>query len=55
MAEKTKYIYVRYDPLLEVVVCAHEKPDTHCKVCSKREYQKRNAYQLCQKKLKLKP
>jgi hypothetical protein len=55
MENAIKYVYVRYDPLLEVVLCVHEKPDTHFKVCNKGEYKKRNAYQLCQKKLKLKP
>lgn len=55
MDTPTKYVYVTYDPLLETVLCVHEKPDTVCKVCNRREYRKRAAYQLCQKKLKLKP
>jgi hypothetical protein len=55
MEAKKKYIYVTYDPLYEEVICAHEKPNSDCKVCRKREYQKRNVYQLCQKKLVLKP
>ena len=51
----TKYVYVTYDPLVETVLCVHEKPNSLCKVCDKKKYQKRAAYQLCQKKLKLKP
>ena len=50
-----KYIYVTYDPLREEVLCVHEKPNSTCKVCNKREYRIRNSYQLCQKKLVLKP
>jgi hypothetical protein len=50
-----KYVYVTYDPLLEVVLCVHETPTSTCKVCGKRAYQKRNAYQLEIKRLKIKP
>lgn len=36
-----KYVYVTYDPLLEKVVCVHDKPDKWCSVCRKLEKQRR--------------
>ena len=49
----TKYVYVRFDPLLEQVLCVHEKPNMTCRVCGKREYKNRGAYQLRQYKRKI--
>ena len=48
MGEKRTYVYVTYDPLLEKVLCVHSKPNQTCKICRKREYAKRIAYQLCE-------
>ena len=41
-----KYVYVTYDPLIERVLCVHDKPNSVCRICKKREYDKRAAYQL---------
>lgn len=30
-----KYVWVTYDPLLETVVCVHEKADSYCLKCRK--------------------
>jgi hypothetical protein len=43
-------VYVRYDPLIEIPICVHDKPNMRCKICGKREYNKRPAYQLVEKK-----
>lgn len=32
---KKEYVYVVYDPLLEKVVCVHDKPNKECKKCKK--------------------
>ncbi len=32
---KKKYVYVTYDPLLEKVVCVHDKSNTFCNTCDK--------------------
>lgn len=49
-----KYVYVTYDPLYEKVLCVHEKPNMTCKVCKKREYDKRDMYQLERKRFLIK-
>jgi hypothetical protein len=43
-------VYVIYDPLIETPICVHNEPNMRCKVCSKKEYKKRCAYQLVEKK-----
>lgn len=50
---KTKYVYITYDPLLEQVICAHDKPNKDCVVCGKKEYKNRDLYQLEEYKLKI--
>lgn len=45
-----KYVYVIFDPLLETIVCVHDKPNMTCDACKKREYKKRNTYQLVEVK-----
>jgi hypothetical protein len=49
-----KYVYVIFDPLLETIVCVHDKPNMTCDACKKREYKKRNTYQLVEVKRKIK-
>ena len=48
------YVYVIFDPLLETIVCVHDKPNETCDACKKREYKKRNTYQLVEVKRKVK-
>jgi hypothetical protein len=43
-------VYVTYDPLNEIPICIHDKPNMICKVCNKRKYKQRLAYQLVEKK-----
>jgi hypothetical protein len=47
-------VYVTFDPLLETVLCVHEKPNTWCEVCGKKKYQERKAYQIFHFKRKVK-
>jgi hypothetical protein len=49
-----KYVYIIFDPLLETIVCVHDKPNETCDACKKREYKKRNTYQLVEVKRKVK-
>lgn len=41
-----KYVHVIYDPLLEQVLCVHDKPNKRCRKCNKKKYEERKAYQL---------
>jgi hypothetical protein len=50
IVRKRLTVYVTYDPLIEIPICVHDKPNMRCKVCGKREYNKRPAYQLVEKK-----
>jgi hypothetical protein len=47
------YVYVIYDPLVEKVLCVHEKSGMVCRTCDKKKYHKRNAYQLYENKRKI--
>lgn len=49
-----KYVYVTYDPLYEKVLCVHDKPNMKCRACKKREYDKRDMYQLEEKRFLVK-
>lgn len=49
-----KYVYVIYDPLLEKVLCVHEKYGMECKKCNKSKYEERDSYHLEQHKRKVK-
>jgi hypothetical protein len=49
----TKYVYVTFDPLLEQVLCVHEKPNKTCRTCGKRKYANRRTYQLVECKRKI--
>jgi len=46
-------VYVIYDPLLETVLCVHEKAGMVCRTCDKKKYHERCAYQLCECKRKV--
>jgi translation initiation factor IF-1 len=51
------YVYVTYDPVLEKVVCVHDKPNKFCKVCgkiNKRRIKINSFYHLYEKKMKIK-
>ena len=55
---KTKYVFVTYDPLLEQVVCVHEKQNTECPKCKalrKKRWDSKNPYFLETSKFKIKP
>jgi hypothetical protein len=43
---KKKYVYVIFDPLLETVICVHDKPDKECRLCEQIGNEKRDAYYL---------
>jgi hypothetical protein len=47
------YIYVTFDPLLELVLCVHDKPNQTCKICGKKKYAKRKAYNIYKVKRKV--
>ena len=48
--KKTLTVYVTYDPLIEIPICVHDKPNMLCSVCGKRIYKQRLAYQLVEQK-----
>ena len=48
--KKPLSVYVTYDPLNEMPICVHNKPNMLCSVCGKRKYKQRLAYQLVEKK-----
>jgi hypothetical protein len=43
---KKKYIYVIFDPLLERVVCVHDKSQKECELCKPIRSEKRDSYHL---------
>ena len=47
------YVYVIVDPLFEVVLCVHDKPNQTCRTCGKKKYSSREAYQLIEEKRKI--
>ena len=51
------FVYVTYDPLLEKVLCVHDKPNQFCSVCKpvwkQRERDNDYAYQIYEEKRKL--
>lgn len=50
---KTKFVYVTYDPLFEKVLCVHDKANKGCPICNKKKYKKRDSYHLEEYKLKI--
>lgn len=41
-----KYVYVIYDPLIERVICVHDKPEKSCTLCESIRKERKDKYHL---------